>query len=499
MKQIQIIPVVHRDEKRLLVKFPYDIELVSIIRKVQGATFSKTHKSWHVADTKENLYEIINSFKGFAEVNASLAFEKIPFLRDHTPLKKPEVVSNKPEVVQQPAIDCSHSPVSSPQLAVSKTKKEGEAFFNPLRTSGVVSMDIIDEKKIILKFPFAKAHIAKIKTLPLYYWDKENKQWTFPFTPSIQNEIETYFFSSGFTIKCRHIESKTKENKEKKNYVNDRPFPKEYIDRLVLKRYSENTKRTYTIAFGDFINYYKMRPIDDITNEEIKDYLLYLVEKRKVSASFQNQVINAIKFYYEKILGREKIPFLYIERPFVEQNLPTVLSEEEVQRIFNSVENLKHKTILLTIYSGGLRISELINLKIKDIDKDRKSIFVKDAKGKKDRRTLLSDKLVKYLNEYLPKYKPRLWLFEGLEGGQYSDSSVSKIFRAACESAKIRKKASVHTLRHCFATHMLEGGADLRYIQELLGHSSSKTTEIYTHITRKGIENLRSPLDKLDI
>ena len=500
MKQIILVPIVHRNEKRLLVKFPYNSKLVSIIRKVAGSTFSNTHKSWHVADTKENLYEILNSFKDFAEVDASLAFEKIPFLRDHTPLKKSEEVNSKTEVVQQSVVlGSSQSSVDSVQSSVIKSEKEGEAFFNPLRTSSIVSMDIIDEKKIILKFPFAKAHIAKIKTLPLYYWDKDNKQWTFPFTPTIQNEIETYFYSFGFTIKCRHIESKTKENKEKKNYKNDRPIPKEYIDRMVLKRYSENTKRTYTIAFGDFINYYKTRPIDDITNQEFKDYLLYLVEKRKVSASFQNQVINAIKFYYEKILGREKIPFLYIERPFVEQDLPTVLSEEEVQRIFNSVENLKHKAILLTIYSGGLRISELINLKIKDIDIDRKSIFVKDAKGKKDRRTLLSDKLVKYLNEYLPKYKPRLWLFEGQEGGQYSDSSISKIFRAACESAKIRKKASVHTLRHCFATHMLEGGADLRYIQELLGHSSSKTTEIYTHITKKGIENLRSPLDKLDI
>ena len=188
-----------------------------------------------------------------------------------------------------------------------------------------------------------------------------------------------------------------------------------------------------------------------------------------------------------------------IERPRSEHKLPNVLSEEEVMRIINNVQNIKHKAILLTIYSAGLRISEAVNLKIADIDSSRHLILIKGAKGKKDRNSLLSEKLLVYLRKYFLMYKPKVWLFEGQYGGQYSDSSIQAIFREACNAAKITKKATVHTLRHSFATHLLERGTDLRYIQELLGHSSSKTTEIYTHITHKGMEQIKSPLDNLDV
>ena len=252
------------------------------------------------------------------------------------------------------------------------------------------------------------------------------------------------------------------------------------------------------MAFTDFINYYSKKDLLEISEEDIKKYLLYLVEKRKVSASYQNQVINAIKFYYEKVCGRKKLPYITIDRPFQDKILPTVLSEEEVMRILNSVTNIKHKAILLTIYSAGLRISEVINLKVADIDSSRKAIIIKGAKGKKDRNSILSDKLLLFLREYFKLYKPKMWLFEGQTGEQYSDSSIQAIFRDACYKAKIQKKATVHTLRHSFATHLLERGTDLRYIQELLGHSSSKTTEIYTHITHKGMEQVKSPLDNLE-
>jgi len=506
MKRIQLVPVVHRNEMRLLVKFDYDSELTAIIRKVQGSTFSNTQKSWHVADTKENVYEIINIFKGFAEVDASLAFEKIPFLRDHTPLKKPEVVGDKTQVVS----DKIQAP--SPKLQVVnqttevriqneelKVENEGEALFNPLRKSDVVYIDIIDEKKIILKFPFAKAHVAKMKTLPFYFWDVDKKYWTFPYTLKIKSEIENYFGQFGFNIECRFINTKSKEIKEKKNYLNDKKIPDEYMEMLTLKRYSINTINTYKTAFEGFINYYKTKEPADIDNQEITDYLLYLVEKRKVSASYQNQVINAIKFYYEKVLKLEKLPYIFIDRPFKDRTLPTVLSEEEIQNIINSIENLKHKTVILTLYSAGLRISELLNLKMADIDSKRKAIIVRGAKGKKDRHSLLSEKLLIYLRQYYKEYKPKKWLFEGQAGEQYSYESCYKILRIACEKVQIIKRVGLHTLRHSFATHILERGGDLRYIQVLLGHSSPKTTAIYTHITSKGMGEIKSPLDNLEI
>jgi integrase/recombinase XerD len=518
MKKVQLIPVVHNEQKRILVKFAYDKELIDALKKFTSATWSATLKSWHIADKSEKIDELMYAIKDMADVDVSAVYEKIPFLRDQTKLVNSELKIKKPELQKETLIGVKADnekiiakklpsiitvqkvpEAGSLPMAVISTKKDDELLTDRVLKGRLVVMDIIDERKIILKFPFAKEHIAKVKTLPMYFWDKEQKHWTFPYTPSIKIEIENYFESFGYAVKSRFAASKSKENKVKKDYKNDRDIPREYIEKMVLKRYSDSTKRTYNTAFGDFINYYKTRPLEEITEQEIKDYMLYLVEKRKVSASFQNQVINAIKFYYEKVLGREKIPYIYLERPKKESFLPSVLSEEEVMRIINRVNNLKHKCILLTIYSAGLRISELINLKIRELDVDRSFIIIKGAKGKKDRRSILSEKLKKYLTEYIAEYRPKQWLFEGQDGQEYSARSIQQIFSKACELAGIRKKVSVHTLRHSFATHLLERGTDLRYIQELLGHSSSKTTEIYTHITRKGVENIKSPLDNLDI
>ncbi len=188
-----------------------------------------------------------------------------------------------------------------------------------------------------------------------------------------------------------------------------------------------------------------------------------------------------------------------IERPRKEHYLPEVLSEEEVANILKSISNLKHKVLIMTIYSGGLRISELKNLKVKDIDSNRMQIRVEQGKGKKDRYTLLSKKTLLHLRQYFKEFKPKEWLFEGENGGQYTSSSIYNIFGRALKKAGITKKVSIHSLRHSFATHLLENGTDLRYIQNLLGHSSSKTTEIYTHITTKGFDQIKNPMDRLEI
>ena len=212
-----------------------------------------------------------------------------------------------------------------------------------------------------------------------------------------------------------------------------------------------------------------------------------------------------MKFYYEKVLAQERT--FYDLRPRKSQKLPGVFSEEEVASLFSVIQNLKHKTILMLIYSGGLRIGESIRLRKEDIHFDRKSIFIKGGKGKKDRYTILSDKMIVLLRNYLTAYKPDYWLFEGQSGGQYSTRSIQKVFRRAVAKSSVNPYSTVHTLRHSFATHLLERGTDLRYIQELLGHSSSETTEIYTHnlsrfhigITQRGRQKLCSPLDFLDI
>ncbi len=188
-----------------------------------------------------------------------------------------------------------------------------------------------------------------------------------------------------------------------------------------------------------------------------------------------------------------------LERPLKAQKLPTVLSEREVAAILKAIDNLKHRTMLQLIYAAGLRRSELVNLKTNDIDRQRKVINIRGAKGKKDRITLLSEKFIVLLEAYLREYAPKMWLFEGAGGEQYSASSLQKVFTAALQKSGVTKEATLHTLRHSFATHLLEKGTDLRYIQALLGHNSSKTTEIYTHVTTKGIDKITSPLDDLDL
>jgi len=271
----------------------------------------------------------------------------------------------------------------------------------------------------------------------------------------------------------------------------------EYNRLLRLKNYSLSTVNTYAYYFEKFLNYFKGKEIDKLTKSEVMDFLLIESEKN-FSAAYQNQLVNSIKFYYEKVLGRQK-EFYNLPRAKRPQKLPTVFSEEEIVKLLAQVKTIKHKCILFLIYSAGLRISEAVNMKVGDIDSTRNVVVIRGGKGKKDRNSLLSQKLLAMLREYYKIYKPKEYLFEGEIGGQYNVKSIQNIFNKALAASGIKKDATVHSLRHSFATHLLERGTDLRYIQELLGHESSKTTEIYTHITKKGMDKVVSPLDNLNI
>jgi site-specific recombinase XerD len=273
-------------------------------------------------------------------------------------------------------------------------------------------------------------------------------------------------------------------------------LPKGYVEKLEQKRYSASTIKTYVAYFKDFINYFRDGDIQDLTKNEINDYILHLIHRQKISHSQQNQRINAIKFYYEKVLELPK-QYYDIERPRKKFELPKVLSEQEVLRILEATNNLKHKTILATIYSAGLRRSEIINLRKEDMDYDKNIIFIRGAKGKKDRITILSDANARLLKVYQKLYRPKYWLFESPERKKYSTSSVAKVLNLAAVKAGMGKKVTPHMLRHSFATHLLEQGVDMRYIQNLLGHESTKTTEIYTHVSKKSLNKIKSPLDRI--
>ncbi len=269
--------------------------------------------------------------------------------------------------------------------------------------------------------------------------------------------------------------------------------PNDFLEKLELRQYAYSTAKTYIAMFEKFINYYKEKKLIEINDNDIRSYLLTLIKAGK-SASYQNQMVNSIKFYFESVLGMPN-RFYEIERPKKEHLLPKIVSKEELIGMINTITNLKHKCIVSLLYSAGLRRSELLNLKIIDIDSKRMVINVKQAKGKKDRITLLSKTILGDLRKYFLKYKPKVYLFEGQLGGQYSPQSVLKIVKGAAKKAGIKQRVTPHMLRHSFATHLLENGTDLRYLQVLLGHNSTKTTEIYTQVAINKIKEIKSPLD----
>lgn len=273
-----------------------------------------------------------------------------------------------------------------------------------------------------------------------------------------------------------------------------------YVELLRLKNYSPNTISNYRSWFIFFMNCFPDRKPSTITKNEIMDMLVQFRKSDKWSSTSQNQLINAVKFFFEQLLNR---PTEYYDLPRAkkEYKLPTVFSADEIKRIILSPQNLKHLTILCLAYAGGLRISEIVNLKMADIDRSRMVITLRGAKGKKDRQVMLSEILLLLFEAYYKgeKTKPVKWLFEGPCNTQYSTASIDKIMKQAKIKAGVNKKGSVHALRHSFATHLLESGTDLLTIKELLGHNSLRTTLTYTHVSVKHISRVQSPLDKLGI
>lgn len=264
---------------------------------------------------------------------------------------------------------------------------------------------------------------------------------------------------------------------------------------LQQRRLSENTVHTYVEVTTFFIRYTNLRNTAEMSKRLIESFNYDFIVRANKSVSYQNQCISGIKKYLD-YLG-EKVDELHLERPRKERKLPVVLSMEEVKLLLGAITNLKHRTMLSLIYSGGLRIGEAINLKIGDIDSKRMLIHIKGAKGKKDRYTLLSESFLGILREYYKNYRPKDFLFEGQNNSKYSNTSAQKILKYAVERAGINKRITLHTLRHSFATHLLENGTDIRYIQELLGHNSPKTTMIYTHVSESSIRRIKNPFDHL--
>jgi site-specific recombinase XerD len=353
------------------------------------------------------------------------------------------------------------------------------------------------EEQLMLLFYYNNYLKEKIKSIGGYRWSKTFKAWYTLYTVenvtilknTLQHEVQFYIDNSVYKkTNPKVIRTPRSLSEDSKQLI------RLYVKYLKGKRYSESTIKTYFTFIADFFDYLKDTPVEQISNKHVELFLEDVFVPRKMSVSSQRQFISAVKLF-SAFYPECKIEELKLTRPKRSKILPTVLSKEEVIDLLRYTRNLKHRAVLAMIYSAGLRISELLNLQLKHIDVDRRQIIVKNSKGRRDRNIILAESFIPLLLNYFNSYTPVTYFVEGKPGEQYSAESIRAFLKRSCLAANIHKTVTPHTLRHSYATHLLENGIDLRYIQELLGHSKPETTMIYTHVSKKDLLNIKSPLD----
>ena len=456
-KLIKVAKCRFEGSARISLRFDFDDKLISLTRTLPGARWSREKRFWHVEYAKAMWKRIQNAFS-----------------------------EHRLEIDTQ------------------KTAREPNSYVG----SDVVDLEISSSRFLMLRLS------SKEKTKDLaplvdgiagMYWNEDIGAWMLPYVKNTLVQLRRIFaerLSINFTI-SPHIPKQWRK-------TNSVPYKKKqhaplvhqdvlisFEEKLLLLRYAHNTRKTYRNFFIPFLKHFESSCIQELTVSQIEQYAVSRIRMKGLGPTSQNQLINAVKFYYEKVLGKDR-RYYNIGRPRKAKKLPEVLSEQEVLRILKAPKNLKHQCILLLVYSAGLRLSEVVGLQLQDLRIDRNQLRIRGGKGNKDRYTILSSKALERLRTYMDSYHPQLWLFEGQTGGQYSKRSVQNVFKQALIVSGVSTYATLHTLRHSFATHLLEKGTSLRYIQELLGHSSSKTTEIYTHIRKDAKTSITSPLDTMD-
>lgn len=359
---------------------------------------------------------------------------------------------------------------------------------------------VVHRKKVrlLLVFRYDDFVISKIKKIEGYAWSQTLRGWYTDYTlenidfikKTLKNEVVFKLDNSVYNEGLKDFI----EHKERKISEENSEVLKSYSSYLKGKCYSESTVKTYSLFIADFFNYLKDTPLTAVTNRDVEKFIEDVFVPKKYSISTHRQFVSAVKLL--KVFYPEcKIEELQLKRPNKSRILPTVLSKEEVIDLLRYTKNLKHRAILAMIYSAGLRISELLGLQLAHIDVDRRQILVKNSKGRKDRNVILAESIIPLMNNYLMSYRPDMYFVEGKPFQKYSAESIRAFLHRASKLAKITKNVTPHTLRHSYATHLLENGIDLRYIQELLGHAKPETTMIYTHVTKKDLMKIESPLD----
>ena len=468
---MKISGIIHNNEHRLKIEFPFDKGIIAKIKKIPGCRWSKTMNAWHIPFTTAAFETLKKVFPEIENYKLDQIGEESQILSQ---LKKNDDTNTKPVLI-------------------------GETNFSDI----VIE---VSEKSIFIKIPKNETDIQFIRSFKFARWDKSNFKWVIPNYGKNFELLKNYFGD-----RIVKIEFKAEVAKKIIQTSVHPPFEGELSDLdettmgeiskfkiwMTHKRYSESSVKTYIQAITIFLKFVQPKTSAEVTNDDMVRFVHQYLIPRKLSLSYQNQAVNAARLFFKTIQG-SKLITEQIERPRREHKLPNVLSKEEVKAILDSYTNIKHKAMISLIYACGLRRSELLNLKPENVDSKRHLLMIMNAKGKKDRVIPISDKVIEMLREYYLAYRPKTWLFEGqVPDAQYSEASLQKVLKYSIVKSNIKKPVTLHWLRHSYATHLLESGTDLRYIQELLGHKSSKTTEIYTHVSEKSLQKISSPFDNL--
>lgn len=588
---ITLSKIFHKDQFRILIRFPNDQEIRRKICHLEGIRYSSTHRGWHIPYDK-------SSWKAFGELG--LAY--------HIVLRAPEepvtTTSNSTEqeihtnATTSLTGTASPSPEPSDNAGITSDHKTavnsllppvGEAGEGDIRLEKGGREVMYSAGKFVLKIHFNERDVAFLKGIrgwwnssvrrwvvkgtlenleklqqQFAFWDdtlynriediiltvtkpyavtlysvpeckdhvmvqvcghranldiiqrisarayqKENQRWKIPRDPVLIDRILEEYHKDGATIinrlpllgedyhRHRPSYGQWKRHWLEKTDTDLRGIVEPYLDALSTRRYSLRTFDSYLGPFVRFVRHIGIERLDQVMSQDIRQYMSML-GARKISDTYLHSAINAIKFYYRHVRYNDRLVIEEIKRPKKGKPLPTILSVNEIDRLLQATDNLKHATLLYTLYSSGMRLNEILNLRTEDLWWDRNQIMIRRGKGKKDRIVPLSGILKRMLELYFHEYKPIYWLFEGQDRKyQYSEKSVQNVVKRAAQRAGINKRVTPHTIRHCYATHLLDGGTDVRFIQELLGHANITTTLIYTHVTNYSMARIESPLDKL--
>jgi len=309
------------------------------------------------------------------------------------------------------------------------------------------------------------------------------------------NDRNIYVDYSEIIKRKKNNSQKDKPKRVARNLSEDRKkLLKLFVSYLKGLRLSENTINVYYTFIADFVTYIGEKPIEDLSNNDVRLFVENQVNHKRYAISTHRQMVSAIK-HFGNFLPKSNLEVEDLTRPKKSRHLPTVLSKEEIVDLLRATKNLKHRTIIAMLYSAGLRISEVLSLELKDIDVDRRQLFIKNAKGRKDRVVIMAESFIPLYSNYFMTYKPNRFFVENPNGGIYSAGSIRKFLKRSCDQAGIKKRVTPHTFRHSFATHLIEDGVGLRHVQDLLGHSKPETTMIYTHVAKKDLLKIQSPLD----